>query len=125
MPGCRSVTAAAAAGPAMGRRMGSRMRPAWLLGWRLPVQERPFDVHAELAHFLEAFGSDVVLLLTVDLFFRDPLQLFCRFNKDTSDGKRIDWSETVLVFALGCHLTPLVDDGKIQLSSFLFVFRNL
>lgn len=50
----------------------------------------------------------------------DPLQFLGSLNKDTAYSKRIDRSETVVLFTLGCHSAPLVDDGKIPA---LFRFR--
>jgi hypothetical protein len=99
--------------------MARRMSAAVMLRRRLPVKQGPLDVHAEFAHLLESLGSDKVLPLTIGFVFLDPLQLLCRFDKYASDGKRIDWPQTVVVFALGFYLAPLVVDGKILLSSLL------
>jgi hypothetical protein len=92
-----------------------------MLRRRLPVKQGPLDVHAEFAHLLESLGGDKVLPLTIGFVLLDPLQLLCRFDKNAPDGKRIDWPQTVVVFALGFHFAPLVVGGKILLSS-LFVF---
>ena len=104
--------------------MGRRMSAAVMLRRRLPVKQGPLDVHAEFAHLLESLRSDKVLPLTIGFVFLDPLQLLCRFDKNAPDGKRIDWPQTFVVFALGFHLSPLVVDGKILLSSLLALVQD-
>ena len=107
MPHCRSVPPSVSV-----TLMGVRRRAPVVFGWRLPVEQGAFDIHAQLAHFFESPGRDEVLTMAVGLVLYDPLQLFRGIDKDTSNRKRIHGSQTVRVFGLGFHGAPLVEDGK-------------
>jgi len=88
--------------------------PLLMLFRRLPVEQNALNVHAQLGHFFKPFGGDEVLLVALSRVFHDPLQLLRGFDKDASDRKGIHGSETVLVLGLGCHWSPLIEDGKIS-----------
>lgn len=81
--------------------------------WRLSVEKSPFDIHAQLAHFFEAFGSDEVLAVTVRFIFFDPFELLGGLDKHIPHGEWVDRPQTVLFFILGFHLAPLIDSGKM------------
>lgn len=86
--------------------------PRLRLGRRLPVKKRLLEIHAQLGHLIESLGSDKELPMAVRLLFLDPLHFHGGFDKDIADSKRVDWSETILVFNFGFHLTPLMNSGK-------------
>ena len=85
-----------------------------LLLRRLAVEQDALNVHAQLGHFLKPLGGDEVLLVAFGRVFHEPLQLLRSFDKNATDSKGIHGSETVLVLGLGCHWSPLIEDGKIS-----------
>ncbi|MEJ2007705.1 MAG: hypothetical protein P8Z30_06030 [Acidobacteriota bacterium] len=90
----------------------------WLSG-RLPVHQGLLDVHPQPGHFFESLGSDEELPMAFSFLFLDPSQILGGFNKNIADRKRVHGSETILVFAFGFHLPPLINGGKkFTLSSY-------
>lgn len=85
-----------------------------MLFGRLAVKQYALNVHAQFGHFFKPLGGDEVLLVALGRVLHDPLHLLRCFDKDASDSKGIHGSETVLMLGLGCHWSPLIDDGKIS-----------
>jgi len=71
-----------------------------------PVVDHALQVHAQLFHFGESRGRDVVAALALDLLLHHPAELFRRFDKDVPQTKGIDRANTTTFWLFGLHVAP-------------------